>query len=280
MSPNPIDSVSVHDGGTSAAEQNKRSISEAFADEFGQRPVDRIALGWNHSDVANLVGQHFDEVANLKHRRDGSWLSQKPSLSSLPRTVSYFDLREMEMLADNRAGLSNYYDAGTITAHSSNQMLYSQLGGGACGALLGGVLRLALPAIKGDTGGVCLGLMAVGGLIGMKVGEYLGKESISQSLANDNYLITEKAAYGDWLGGGYGENAKIVSAGLGVMGLAAQYCFGAEKAAHALLFAAAGTMLIGGPIARQVGINSAEHELETEAAIGRRMENEWKALGH
>jgi hypothetical protein len=55
---------------------SQQALSNAFFSEFGSKPIDKAGLQNSQSSFARILESHFDEVANLKDRRDGvpSWL--------------------------------------------------------------------------------------------------------------------------------------------------------------------------------------------------------------
>lgn len=262
---------SGQDAAVVTADAQAQSLSEAFAREFGEKPVEREAAKGSTSAIAKIVDRHFEELANLAERRDGL-----PSFgfSAVPRTVSYNDLKEMERLADQRRGLENYYSAEEIDSMRFSHLAWSRVGGTGCGVVAGGLARLAVPLLHGRGAAITLGVMALAGAAGYMAGDYIGNKTFDSFANNSTYLSNEKEKYGEELGTAWRRNARFVG-GAGIMSGAIALGLGAPRIAVGLALGGMVTYL-GGPVAYKLGQYSAEAELDRESLLGRRLEEEWK----
>lgn len=250
----------------------KPALSDAFFAEFGKNSIDRATLHTSAQPYARLLENHFDEVANLAGRRDGT-----PSFgfSAVTRTVSYNDLKEMERLADPRVGLHNYYSKPEMEAMERSHVGWAKFYGVAGGGIVAGLA--ALPVFWGRHPALTIGSAVLGAAAGYAAGGFLGQKSF-ESFANDsNYLSLEKDKYGKTLGRAWDTNTKALGtlgilAGVGTLGLRGNPVMGVTIGLLGL-----GTYLTS-PIVRRVGYCSAGRELEQEAESGRRLGGEWRAL--
>lgn len=247
------------------------SLSEAFSKEFGEQPIEKENLRKSSSAAARLVESHFDELANLGHRRGGFPISLK--FSATPRTVSYNDLKEMEKLADGKLGLQHHYSKETIDSMRHNDVGWCKAYGIGGGAFTGGILALAIPALRQRSAAITIGLAALGAVGGYKFGEFVGNRNFDSFEQSSTYLSVEKTKYTEALGGAWKRNTEL-AAGAGIVAGLAALSFGAPRVAIGLGIAGVATYL-GGRVAYQLGRWSAASELEHEADLGRRIEREW-----
>jgi hypothetical protein len=257
-----------------AVDAEQTSLSEAFLREFGKQPKDKATLEASSSPAARLVAEHFNQLSHLEDRRDG-W----PRFSTPPSVVTYNDLKEMEKLADARTGLQHHYSQEDIGSMQGRDVGWASVYGIGCGAAAGGVLRLALPMLRGRGALVSAGIVALGAVAGYKAGEFLGQKSFDSFAENSTYLSVERARYGDSLGHAWQQNAKIAGTATIVAGLASFGLFAAPRVAIGLGAVGLVTYLTNG-IAYKLGNRSAINEMEAEAELGKRLMREWNSQGH
>lgn len=250
-------------------------LSDAFLKEFGNKQVDISTLQESPTAAAKIVERHYAGLANLSERRSG-W---PISFDGTPAAVSYGDLKEMEKLSDARIGLQHHYSQEDISAMESRDVGWAKIGGVGCGALAGGLVRMAVPAFGWRGAAVTTGLMALGAVTGYKVGESLGQSSFDRFAANSSYLSVEQAKYGDALGTAWQNSTKLVGGAGIVSGVVAMGVFNAPRVGVGLAVAGLVTYISSG-LAYRFGYHSATREMAAEADLGRRVEQEWKAARH